>query len=347
MSMINSFKRLHKWMALLVGIQFILWVVSGIVFSFIDHRIVEGSFIYKDNQKAQIIKANNFAEILNDYPTATEIVQITLLDRSVFKVVFEQQTILLDLQAKKKIIVDEVLVKQVAERDYRGKGKLLQVNFIEKKTDENRAFVLPSWQVIYDDEFGSHIYFSAKTGEYQGIRTDSWRTFDFFMMLHFMDYGQRGNFNHALIVIAAIILVFFSMSGILLIYSSFSRQDFSNIVNKIYQHKDISVTLVDVKGIKKTISTEKNNRLMDALLEQNIQLDSACGGGGVCGLCRVKLIDMKADQEMSDLSEHDLLDEQELKDGYRLACQLSVDKKMEVELPICLDKTVEIGSVSG
>jgi len=336
MSLINSFKRLHKWLALLIGIQFILWLVSGIVFSFIDHRVVDGSFIYKANQKHQLSESNDFVGILKYYPMATEASQIRLLDRSVFKVVSEKQVLLLEPLTRQKIIVDETLIKQIAEANYAGGGTLLQLSLVDKITDENRAFTLPSWQLIYDDEFDSHIYFSAKTGEYQGIRTNSWRIFDFFMMLHFMDYDQRGDFNHALIVIAALILVLFSISGISLIYSSFSKQDFLNVLNRIYQHRKVSVFLVDQNGTREKIEVEKNSRLMDALIEQNIELDSACGGGGICGLCRIKLIDTISNGEVSDLSEHDLLDEQELKDGYRLACQLSVDKKLKVELPIVL-----------
>jgi len=334
MSLLNSFKRLHKWFGLLIGIQLILWIVSGIVFSFVDHRVVDGGFIYKNNQKAQIVKSNDFVSMLKTYPMASEVSQITLLDRSVFKVVIDEQILLLDLHTQKKITVDESLIRQIAEKNYQGGGQLSQINLVTELTDENRNFLLPSWQAIYDDEFDSHIYFSAKTGQYQGIRTDSWRTFDFFMMLHFMDYGQRGDFNHALIVIAGLILVFFAMSGILLIYSSFSKEDFSNIINKIYQHKNISITLIDEKGSKKKIKVEKNSRLMDALLEQNIELESDCGGGGVCGLCRVRLVNAQNNDDIDDLSEHDLLDAQELKDGYRLACQLSVDSKASIEIPI-------------
>lgn len=333
MSLIGQFKRLHKWMALLIGVQFILWIVSGIVFSFIDHRAVSGAFIYQKNQQAEIIEVNNFSEILHAYPNATEVSQITLLDRSVFKIVLGEQTLVLEPDSKTSINIDESLIKRIAEKNYTGGGQIKQIDLIENRTDENRAFALPSWKVVYDDEFASHIYFSAKTGEYQGIRTSSWRIFDFFMMLHFMDYGQRGDFNHALILVAALIMLFFSVSGVLLIYSGFSKQDFSVFFAKFYHQKDIPITLIDAKGVEKKIIIEKDTRLMDALLEQNIELDSACGGGGVCGLCRVKLLDQKRE---ADLSDHDLLNDEELKEGYRLACQLSVDRKRIIEIPIIL-----------
>ena len=72
------------------------------------------------------------------------------------------------------------------------------------------------WQLVYDDEFESQLYFSNTSAQLLGVRTESWRTFDFFMMLHFMDYsflgldlfgaGERGNFNNGLIIFSALAL---------------------------------------------------------------------------------------------------------------------------------------------
>ncbi len=332
MSIINSFKKWHKWLALLVGIQLILWIVSGIVFSFIDHEKVSGEFIYKKDQNSRINQVANFVEILSDYPAATEVSQIILLGQSAFKLTVDNKVLLLDTRTKKPIEITEHLVKQIADRNYYGSGERVQVNLVNELSDENRGFSLPVWQVIYDDEFETHLYFSEITGEIQGIRTSSWCTFDFFMMLHFMDYGQRGDFNHGLIIIAAIVLLLFSLSGILLIYSSFSSKDFIGLVNRFYQHTKFTVTLIDEKGVSQKIKVNRDERLMDALAEQNIALDSVCGGGGICGCCRVKLLNADESVLLDHLADHDTLDDDELKQGYRLACQLSVDANMRIEI---------------
>ncbi len=335
MTFLNSFKRLHKWLALLIGIQLIIWIVSGLVFSFIEHRNVGARFIYKNNQQNQIVQAENFVEVLKIYPEAIEINQLTLLGESVFKITTREKTFVVDKKSQQPINVEEKLITKIANENYRGGGKISQMTLVTELTDENRSFSLPSWQVIFDDQYESHIYFSAETGEYQGIRTESWRTFDFFMMLHFMDYGERGDFNNGLIIISALILVFFSMSGMLLIYSSFSIKDFIGIFNRFFGHKKFTVILVDENGKQKTLKIDKDERLMDALAENDIELDSACGGGGICGFCKVKLLSAE-DKTMheSEIAEHDLLEEEELKQGYRLACQLSVDSKMRVEVPV-------------
>lgn len=333
MNLFNSFTRLHKWLALLVGIQLVLWIVSGIVFSFINHENVNGRFIYQKHQTNHILQSEDFVSLVGNYPLATEISQISLLERAVFKLVIDKKILLLDAHTRKAITPSEELIKQIATKHYQGGGTIQNINLLTEVSDENRGFSLPSWQVIFDDEFESHIYFSAESGEYQGIRTSSWRTFDFFMMLHFMDYGQRGDFNHALIIVAAVILLFFSMSGMMLIYSSFSSKDFIGIINRFYQHKTFSVTLVGENGASKKVKVNRDDRLMDALAEQNIELDSVCGGGGICGCCRVKLLNAEQSVLLDHLSDHDTLPDEELKQGYRLACQLSVDSNMKIEVP--------------
>jgi len=333
MTFINNFKRLHKWLALLVGIQLLLWVISGIVFSFIDHRVVNGGFIYGDNQKPQITELEDFSKILARYPTATEISQYVLLGQPLFKVVVGEDVKVIDAKSLEDLVIDKALIEQIAEKNYIGGGRLVEAILVSEINDDNRRFNLPSWQINFDDEFETHLYFSAKTGQYQGVSTNSWRTFDFFMMLHFMDYGQRGDFNHWLIIFAAIVLLFFSMSGMLLVYSSFSRKDFVMLINRFYQHKKFTVTLVTENGEKKKLKIDRDVRLMDALSDQNIELDSVCGGGGICGFCRVKLINADKDVLLDHLGDHDTLNDEELKQGYRLACQLSVDSNIEIEVP--------------
>jgi Na+-transporting NADH:ubiquinone oxidoreductase subunit NqrF len=146
-----------------------------------------------------------------------------------------------------------------------------------------------------------------------------------------MDYGQRGNFNHGLIIFAALVLVFFSMSGMLLLTSSFSRSDLFYFYQKLFSNKIVKVSLVDPSGKTRKLKLDPNARLMDALASHDIELDSVCGGGGLCGLCMVEIKGKAAVDE--DLSDHDYLTEQQLAEGYRLACQLTVQNKMVIMLP--------------
>src|SRR3546814_13537349 len=58
------------------------------------------------------------------------------------------------------------------------------------------------------------------------MRGDTWRTWDFFWMLHNMDYVNRKSFNHPLIIFVAFGALWLSGTGFYLLFKSFSRADF-------------------------------------------------------------------------------------------------------------------------
>ncbi len=70
--------------------------------------------------------------------------------------------------------------------------------------------------------------------------------------------------------------------------------------------------------------------LLTALQAQNIFVPSACGGHGVCGLCRVQL---RGSSEPCSAKEKLLLSETERQAGYRLACQTPVKGNLHVNIP--------------
>jgi ferredoxin len=343
MKIIQAFKRLHKWFALLVGIQLLLWIVSGIVFSFIDHKEVSGSFIFKkpyQEQLAPISTLVNFSAVIKEYPAAKSITHFKLLEQDVIKVSMPSEELLLDATSLELFFIKQSLIKQLVSASYQGDGIQQSIEMVSTRDEENRKFDLPVWKVGFDDQYGSSLYFSSITGEYQGIRTDSWRINDFFFMLHFMDYGQRGDFNHPLIIFAALVLVFFSFSGLMLIYSSFSKQDFTKLINRVFWHKQILLKVIDKNGKKFTFKVGKNERLLDLLNANNIELDNICGGGGICGGCCVKLINVAGNEpSLDNLPEHDTLSKTELKEGFRLACQLSIESNTEILLPVEITKS--------
>jgi exosortase/archaeosortase len=49
------------------------------------------------------------------------------------------------------------------------------------------------------------------------VRSDIWRVFDFFWMLHIMDYDEREDFNNPLLISFAASSVFFSFTGFILL----------------------------------------------------------------------------------------------------------------------------------
>ena len=71
--------------------------------------------------------------------------------------------------------------------------------------------------------------------------------------------------------------------------------------------------------------------LLDAAQQAGVGLQAICGGAGVCGSCRVRL--MQGDLSPLTSVEMAVLQPEELADGFRLACQASPRSDVRIEVP--------------
>jgi uncharacterized 2Fe-2S/4Fe-4S cluster protein (DUF4445 family) len=93
----------------------------------------------------------------------------------------------------------------------------------------------------------------------------------------------------------------------------------------------------------KTIRVAKGTELIDAAAASGVALDLPCGGGGLCGKCRVRLSGETEDpsragqigptEAQPNTAERNALSAKELAQGLRLACQTSVTRSIIVEVP--------------
>ncbi|UTV27098.1 NADH:ubiquinone reductase (Na(+)-transporting) subunit F [Photobacterium atrarenae] len=81
---------------------------------------------------------------------------------------------------------------------------------------------------------------------------------------------------------------------------------------------------------EKAITTAAGSKLLGALAGNGIFVSSACGGGGSCGQCRVKVKSGGGDILPTEL---DHITKGEAREGERLACQVNVKTDMDIELP--------------
>ena len=80
----------------------------------------------------------------------------------------------------------------------------------------------------------------------------------------------------------------------------------------------------------KTIQVPVGGKLLGALAEHNLFVPSACGGGGTCAQCRVKIY--KGGGSILP-TEETHINKREAREGDRLSCQVAVKQDMQVEVP--------------
>ncbi|MGR5176082.1 NADH:ubiquinone reductase (Na(+)-transporting) subunit F [Vibrio parahaemolyticus] len=81
---------------------------------------------------------------------------------------------------------------------------------------------------------------------------------------------------------------------------------------------------------EKAIVTQPGGKLLGALAGAGVFVSSACGGGGSCGQCRVKVKSGGGDILPTEL---DHITKGEAREGERLACQVNMKTDMDIELP--------------
>ncbi|GGP97046.1 NADH:ubiquinone reductase (Na(+)-transporting) subunit F [Shewanella ulleungensis] len=96
---------------------------------------------------------------------------------------------------------------------------------------------------------------------------------------------------------------------------------------KLVSTEDVTISING--DADKTVRTPAGDKLLGALAGQQIFIPSACGGGGTCGQCRVKVKSGGGDILATEL---DHITKKEAKEGCRLACQVAVRTDMELEV---------------
>jgi Na+-transporting NADH:ubiquinone oxidoreductase subunit F len=81
---------------------------------------------------------------------------------------------------------------------------------------------------------------------------------------------------------------------------------------------------------ERDIAVPAGGRLMGSLAAAGIFVPSACGGGGTCGQCRVKVLEGGGSLLPTEAS---LISKREAAAGERLACQVPVSQDMSIRVP--------------
>ena len=96
--------------------------------------------------------------------------------------------------------------------------------------------------------------------------------------------------------------------------------------SKLVASRYVTITVNE----KKFIETPIGGKLLGALGNAGLFVSSACGGAGTCGVCRVKVFEGGGVILPTETSHITM---REAREGYRLACQVTVKQNMKIEIP--------------
>jgi uncharacterized iron-regulated membrane protein len=219
---------LHKWIGLVIGIQLLLWTLSGAMMAILPMDEVSGGDVREPQAVPLVPTSDGWPAVRQQLGNAavTGVSLRPLLNGPVFEVRTSAGVRLFDASTAKPISVDERLARRIASAAYPDTAQIRGVNALRELTLPVREHELPIWRVDFADDKNSSYYVSGTTGELLQRRNDTWRAWDFFWMLHIMDYAKRTSFNHPVIWLFGFAATWLAITGFWLLFRTGWRSDF-------------------------------------------------------------------------------------------------------------------------
>jgi uncharacterized membrane protein YkoI len=229
-------RKTHRWLGFVLGIQFLMWTIGGLYFSWSNMDEVHG-----DHQKAHVhplsaeveltspkqivdkIKLQDSAKYIFDL----KLVQI--LDAPVYQISYSEKhdgvkkIQLANAQTGElRAALTEKEAKEIAQKAFSDSAKVVKIEYLTTTNGhhEYREQPLPAFAVTFDHPSSTTVYVSAELGTVQKFRNNKWRIFDFLWMMHTMDYQGRDNLSNWLLRAFSVFGLFTISSGFILFFVS-------------------------------------------------------------------------------------------------------------------------------
>jgi uncharacterized iron-regulated membrane protein len=223
-------RRIHRYLGVLLGIQFLMWTIGGLYFSWSDMDEIHGDFHKKapPQYRADLsfvspsIALTNLTQKIK-VDSLLNMSLIDILGKPTYRIEFlhgghHKMYQLADAQTgalRDPLSIDEATA--LAKQQFNGEPTVKSVELL-KDVDghhEYRENPLPALAVSFEHPTLTTVYVATEMGIVTKYRNNKWRIFDFLWMLHTMDYKTRDNTSN-------ILLRLFSIFGLVTIASGFT-----------------------------------------------------------------------------------------------------------------------------
>lgn len=214
-------RRIHNVLGLVLGVQVLFWMVSGLFFTLFPIEQVRGSNLRQDIAHGVLdlgdisVTANEASSHLGGTPEHAELTMF--LGNPVWKLTATETTELVDAQSGKRLspITGDVAL-QIATLGMKPEvGTPLKPHLLEANPPREYAGPLPVWVVPYE-ETSTRIYIDAQTGDLLTVRTRLWRTFDVLWRFHIMDITGKDRFDTWWLKLTAFLGLTIVLTGLIL-----------------------------------------------------------------------------------------------------------------------------------
>lgn len=211
---------LHRWGSLLVLLQVVIWLLTGLYFSLVPHDEMMGRKYWQSPPSGRImVDADRLCT------ADSQAMQVTASSIRLRQIAGQVQYVLetpsgyhyLDALTCQPWQTPAELAQQLALATYKGVGDVVALTAVENSA-EQRDWPGPGFRIDMADDEHTRIYVDSRSGDVLPHRNDTWVVADWMFRLHFMDYSGKQRFNHWLIWLTATLALGFAISGVFLLW---------------------------------------------------------------------------------------------------------------------------------
>ncbi|MFN9847646.1 MAG: PepSY domain-containing protein [Alphaproteobacteria bacterium] len=192
----------HKWLALIVGLQAVLWTIGGVYMTAVHIDIIHGDHLIRSIQSPPLAMAGLIepSSLADRAPGLKSARLETQLGQPVFVVEASEGKALFDARTGLKLSpLGRAAAEARAKSLFALPGGIVSAEYLTKAPLEMQTRPVPVWRIEFEGAWKPTLYISPMTGELVTRRHDLWRVFDFVWMLHIMDYDDRQDINNILL----------------------------------------------------------------------------------------------------------------------------------------------------
>jgi uncharacterized iron-regulated membrane protein len=218
-------RRIHKWLALFVGLQVLLWLLTGLYMTAIHIDVIHGDRFIRppDRRPFDLSEIVEPSHVLAGAPGGRSVRLARRIDQPVYVVETGTRPIVFDAATGARLDrPNEATIRAVARDRFMGDAPIVSAVLLDRVPPEVRGRESPIWRVEFGGWNRPTLYLSAATGELLTRRHELWRVFDFAWMLHIMDYDERENVNNPLLRVTSWAAVLMATSGAWLLLYGFA-----------------------------------------------------------------------------------------------------------------------------
>ncbi len=241
-------RKTHRWLGVILGIQFLLWTIGGLYFSWSNIDEVHGDFQKKPapllSSNISLVSPSIALDTINKFHRIDSVVSVHLIE--IFGKPFYQiscinatnnkanpkhgMQVMNYLANAETGQLREPLTKEeavnIAKMRFNGEPKVTTVEYLTSADShhEYRESPLPAYAITFEHPSTTTVYVATELGTVQKFRNNKWRMFDFLWMMHTMDYESRDYFGNWLLRAFSVFGLVTVLSGFVLFFISSKKR---------------------------------------------------------------------------------------------------------------------------